>query len=101
MICGNGQRKFSAIKSLAIIAASLCLSAPARGQGGLTIATNGLGLSSLQYGGNQFLGDGDFRVNGIFLQSGSSAPFYAALTPTTVTIYPALQTLTPPYTLVT
>src|SRR5882672_10869687 len=97
MIFGNGQRKFSAIKSLAIIAASLCLSAPARGQGGLTIATNGLGLSSLQYGGNQFLGDGDFRVNGILLQSGSSAPFYADLTTSSVTMDAARQTLTRAY----
>src|SRR5258708_40197190 len=98
MICGNGQRKFSAIKSLAIIAASLCLSAPARGQGGLTIATNGLGLSSLQYGGNQFLGGRDLRVKGILPQSGCSAPFYSDVTKNSVNTASERQTLPRAYT---
>lgn len=35
------------------------------------------GLSSLTFGGYQFLGNGDFRVNGVLMQRGDSPPFYA------------------------
>lgn len=95
-IIGNGRVLSVATRLLATAVATFYLSAPAQGQGGVTILVNGQGLSSLQYGGSQFLGNGDFRVNGVLMQDGSNTPFYADLT-ATVTMDTVHQTLTRSY----
>jgi hypothetical protein len=52
------------------------------GQNAVTIVPGSNGLSSLQYGGSEFLGNGDFRVNGILLQHNDLPPYYAPSTGT-------------------
>src|SRR5437763_1945043 len=62
------------VRALVILVFSVSLLWP---QNAVTIVAGSNGLSSLRYGGNEFLGNGDFRVNGILLQHNDLPPYYA------------------------
>jgi len=48
----------------------------------VTVQLKDNGLASLRYHGSEFIGNGDFRVNGIQLQKGESQPYAADVNPT-------------------
>lgn len=62
----------------------------------VAIATNSQGLTSLTYGGTEFVGNGDFRVTGVLLQNGSGSPFQGDLNASSVQM-DVNQTLTRTY----
>lgn len=62
------------VRALVILLFTVSLLWP---QNAVTIVAGNNGLSSLRYGGNEFLGNGDFRVNGILLQHNDLPPYYA------------------------